>query len=104
MGGVYMVVQDEFHGWKVFYPIVLLSISEKMKVLLDFLVCSFCLTIRLRVIGHGEGMVNTWSLIEGFYEVCSKLGAMVGDKFEWNVVQAEYFAVVNVHDTLYIDI
>ena len=104
MGGVYTTVQDEFCGWKVSYPIVLSNVSEETKVLLNLLICSFCLTIRLGVIGRGEGMVDTQSLVKGLHEACSKLRAAVRDEFGWNAMQAEYFAVVNVRNTLHIDV
>jgi hypothetical protein len=49
-------------------------------------------------------VVDTQSLVKGLHEVCSKLRAVVGDEFGWNAVQVEYFVVVNVHDTLRIDV
>ena len=36
--------------------------------------------------------------------MCGELGSTVGDDLSWNPVEAEIFAVMDVHDALCIDI
>jgi len=48
-----LVVILEFREWQEPHPIVLSLVDEELEILFEFLVDLFCLSIILRVVGHG---------------------------------------------------
>jgi len=52
-GRMNLVVILEFCEWQEPHPIILSLVGEELKILLQFLVDLFCLSISLRVVGCG---------------------------------------------------
>ena len=62
------------------YPVVVMFIAERVEVLFEFLVDTFCLAIALGMISSGEGGVNLEGGEEGLEGAASELRASVGDQ------------------------
>ena len=54
-----MVVVLEFHEGKEVVPIVLFLVNEELKVLFQFLIDSFCLSISLGVVCGSSSQLNS---------------------------------------------
>ena len=77
MGYMHLVIEDEFGCGEVSSPIILLSGSEKLKVLLHLLISALGLAIELGMIHSGEGISDAKSLIQCLHKVCGKLRAAI---------------------------
>ena len=67
----------EFSGGEESYPFCLVVGTENVKIHLKFLICSFSLTICLRVIGCGQANIVFKETSEFLDEGRGKLRAMV---------------------------
>ena len=104
VGGVDSRVDYEFGHGEMLVPIVLSSASVKAEVLLDFLVCSFGLSVSLWVIRRGQVGINAESSKEGAGELGCKLGAAVGGDTEGESMEAEDLAVEEVGHAFRVDV
>ena len=58
VSGVDTIVEDKLSSGEVIDPVILSGVCEQAEMLLHLLVCAFCLSIRLRVVSRGEGVLN----------------------------------------------
>ena len=60
-------------------PVVMLCVDKKLKMSFNFLICAFCLTIRLWVIGCGKDVGDIKLLIQSLYKTGCKLRFVIGN-------------------------
>ena len=89
-------VDREFSGGQVISPVVLALVAEDVKVLFDFLIHTFSLTIALWVVSRGETGFNAEVLIQDSHEMCCKLQAAIGVHLSRDAVESENILVVKV--------
>ena len=87
-------VDCEFCGGQVISPVVLALVAEDAKILFDFLVHTFGLTIALWVVSRGETRFNAEVLIQGSHETCCKLRAAIRVCLSRDAVKSENVLVM----------
>jgi hypothetical protein len=70
---VYTGVEGKFCGREVFGPIFLMFVTEKTKVLLNFLIIVLNFAITLEMIGSSETSLNITMLVEYIHKLGHKL-------------------------------
>ena len=76
-----VVVVLEFRQGEEVRPVILSLIDEYPKVLLQFLIDPFCLSIPLRMIDCGGHYLNPKHTVQFPSELCYELRSSVGDYF-----------------------
>ena len=76
-----VVVVLEFRQGEEVRPVILPLIDEYLKVLLQFLIDPFRLSIPLRMIGFGGRYLNPKHAVQFPSELCYELRSLVGDYF-----------------------
>ena len=79
-------------------------VAEDVKVLFDFLIHLFSLTIALRVVSCSETHFNAEVLIQGSHKMCCKLQAAIRIYLLWDTMESEYIFVVEVSNTFSRDV
>jgi hypothetical protein len=77
MGCVHSVIEDKFSCGEVSSPIILLSSSEKSKVLLHLLISVLGLAVELGMVCSSKGMSDAKSLMQCLHKMCGELRAMI---------------------------
>ena len=93
-------VDCEFCGRQVISPVVLTLVTEDVKILFDFLIHTFSLTVALRVVSCSKTCFDAEVLIQGSHETCSKLRAAIRVCLSRDAMESEYILVVQVSHTL----
>jgi hypothetical protein len=73
-------------------------------VLLNLLIGTFCLTVGLRVVGCCQVGLDTELLEEASHNARRELRSSVTDELERETMEAEDFMVVDVGDSLCVDV
>src|SRR5258705_11217624 len=81
--GVNTGVVGEFREGEEFSPIILMHRGVGAEVLFEFLVNTFGLTVRLRMVGGGQGLINPQRGTKRSGEFGGELSPTVGDEFTW---------------------
>jgi len=81
------IVVGEFGNRDPFVPIVLSLVEKKPEELLDLLVDTFSLPVRLWVVSHGCSHLNTEDLAESTHEFGDELSPSVTDHFLGEAVE-----------------
>ena len=89
-------VNREFSGGQMISPVVLALVAEDAKILFNFLIYTFGLTIALWVVSSSETCFNAEVLVQGLHEMCSKLRATIRVNLSWDAVESENIFVVKV--------
>ena len=79
--GMRVVIVDEFSVGDLVCPGTRVGPAEDPEVCLDLLVNTFCLTVRLEVVGGGEGEIIVEELSEFLGEGRGELWTLVRDDF-----------------------
>ena len=74
-GGV--IVQCKFYNWQLFHPVSLVVISEKLQVLFQALVCSFCGSISLQSVRSREMLLNIQDFADCLPKMAHKLRPLI---------------------------
>src|SRR5882762_6353235 len=74
-------IVSEFSGGEVVSPVILTNRAVSMKILLQFLVNMFGLTISLGVISHAHGLLDIEEFAEFSGEGRGELRTAIGDEF-----------------------
>ena len=92
-------VKCELRGGEMVSPVVLSLIAEDAKILFDFLVHAFGLSIALRVVSRGKTRFNAEVLVQGSHETCCKLRAAIGVNLSRDAVESKTVFVVKIGGT-----
>jgi hypothetical protein len=104
MGGMHVTVKDKFSSRKECNPVIMTRTCKESKVLFDFLISTFDLSIRLGMVCSGKCMGDAKLLIQSFHELCRKLRASIGHDLGRDTMEAEYFLVMDVGNAFSIDV